>query len=276
MNMFIFKGRSVKAILKLSLGLAYWLVGRSPALSIIERIRHTAVMTKSTRSRAKRSKSMQRNGKRELNKIDKLLRIKIAARSVFLSKGYDDATMREIAYRAGVGLGTLFIYATDKRDLLFLVINGDFDDLASQAAATLRPDVSLMTNLLSVFRPLYKFFAANPKLSRFALREWFFYQAGTQAALFQATRSRMTTITSDAVRIAQERQEVSGRLDAALVGRIIFSVYQIEVRDWLSRSRLNVTAGLGALENALALITIGLSLTTTTSLSRLSNGESKA
>ena len=40
-------------------------------------------------------------GQREKNKIDKLRRIKDAAQELFLSKGFDDTTTREIALRAG-------------------------------------------------------------------------------------------------------------------------------------------------------------------------------
>jgi AcrR family transcriptional regulator len=36
-----------------------------------------------------------------------------------ISKGYDDTTTREIAIRAEVGMGTVFTYADNKRDLLF-------------------------------------------------------------------------------------------------------------------------------------------------------------
>jgi AcrR family transcriptional regulator len=58
------------------------------------------------------------NGRRELNKIDKLRRITDAARLTFETRGYDDATIREIARRAKVALGTIFTYAADKRDFL--------------------------------------------------------------------------------------------------------------------------------------------------------------
>src|SRR5258707_6733633 len=65
------------------------------------------------------------SGQRERNKRDKLLRIKNAAQELFVSKGYDDTTTREIAVRAGVGMGTVFTYAANKRDLLFLIANDD-------------------------------------------------------------------------------------------------------------------------------------------------------
>jgi AcrR family transcriptional regulator len=62
-------------------------------------------------------------GLRERNKLDKLRRIKDTAARLFVSKGYDETTMPEVAARAGVGLGTVFVYATTKRDLLFLTVN---------------------------------------------------------------------------------------------------------------------------------------------------------
>jgi AcrR family transcriptional regulator len=46
-------------------------------------------------------------------------RLREAAHKVFLERGYEGATTREIAARAEIAMGTLFIYATEKRDLLF-------------------------------------------------------------------------------------------------------------------------------------------------------------
>ena len=43
------------------------------------------------------------SGQREKNKLDKLERIRNATRELFLKKGYDETTTREIALRAGVG-----------------------------------------------------------------------------------------------------------------------------------------------------------------------------
>src|SRR5215469_15996528 len=64
---------------------------------------------------------------RERNKAAKLAKISRVARRFFIRRGYDDTTLRAIAAQAGVGLGTLFSYASDKRDLLFLIINDDIE-----------------------------------------------------------------------------------------------------------------------------------------------------
>ena len=93
-------------------------------------------------SRAKRSRRARKakplrptavgteESRRELNKQDKLRRIKAAARALFIGRGYDETSMREIAQRAGVALGTPFSYAADKRDLLFLAVNEELEDAA--------------------------------------------------------------------------------------------------------------------------------------------------
>ena len=52
---------------------------------------------------------------RQRNKLEKLQRIQTAARTLFVSKGYDEATMREIARLADVGLGTLFRFWAYRR-----------------------------------------------------------------------------------------------------------------------------------------------------------------
>src|SRR5260370_41659192 len=55
-------------------------------------------------------------GQREKNKIDKLKRIKAAARELSLSNGFHDATTRAIASRAGGGPGAVLIHPATKRD----------------------------------------------------------------------------------------------------------------------------------------------------------------
>ena len=58
-------------------------------------------------------------GLRARGKRERRRRLREAAHKVFLERGYEGATTREIAARAEIAIGTLFIYATEKRDLLF-------------------------------------------------------------------------------------------------------------------------------------------------------------
>ncbi len=197
-------------------------------------------------------------GRRELNKLDKLRRIKEAARHLFVSKGFDDTTIREIAGRAGVGLGTVFVYAEDKRDLLFLIANEGLDQAAETAKAAVHPKASLLDNLCAMFRAQYEFFAQQPALSRLVLREMTFYASGAQADAFQKTREALIDLVGDIVRLAMVQKMIVSREKPELIGWTIFCIYQVELRRWIAGDDLDIDAGLARLGRAVKLFVTGL------------------
>ena len=212
-------------------------------------------------------------GLRERNKRDKLKRIKDAARMLFIAKGFDDTTTREIAVRAGVGLGTVFVYAENKRDLLFLIINDHLDEVTQAAQAAIDPTTSLIDNLLKVAELHYRFFGEQPALSRLALREMIFYESGAQAGRFQNTRQHLIELFGRAVGLAKAQNCISTRESPSFVGWTIFSIFQVDLRRWLSSDDLDLDAGLKALERALALFINGLKPTPKTLKRRINLAE---
>lgn len=197
-------------------------------------------------------------GQRERNKIDKLRRIKEAGRELFVAKGFDDTTTREIAVRAGVGLGTIFVYAENKRDLLFLIVNEELETVTEKAEASVEPDVSFLHNLLRVAEPHYAFFGRQPALSRLVLREMAFYDSGAQAGRFLNTRERLINLFGKIVQLAVERRSLSPDETPQFIGWTIFCIFQVEMRRWLSHDQPIVRKGLDALARAFALFAIGL------------------
>jgi AcrR family transcriptional regulator len=197
-------------------------------------------------------------GQREKNKRDKLLRIKNAARELFISKGYDDTTTREIAIRAGVGMGTVFTYADNKRDLLFLIANEDLAETTARAASHVSPKAPMLSNLMAIFRDHYEFFLKQPDLSRLTLREMMFYESGTQANRFKTTRELLISLVNEAVHHGKSRGEISFAEDYRLIGWVIFCVYQVELRRWLSESRPDLDGGMTSLERAIKVVFAGL------------------
>src|ERR1700731_3744607 len=101
-------------------------------------------------------------GLREQNKLDKRQRIREAARELFSKHGYDSATLRQIARRAHVGLGTLFNYAQDKRDLVFLIFNEELSAVTDEALKATQTQKRLLGKLIGLCQPHYRFFAKNP------------------------------------------------------------------------------------------------------------------
>jgi AcrR family transcriptional regulator len=198
----------------------------------------------------------QFSGQREKNKIEKLQRIREAARELFVQKGFDETTTREIAIRAGVGIGTVFTYAENKRDLLFLVANDDLDEVTRKAEASVSEDAACLENLLIVFRHHYKFFAAQPSLSRFLLREMTFYDSGRQANRFQKTRERNIQLIGNIVKQAAARKTIKID-DPAFAGWVAFCIFQVELRRWLMNKELSIPSGMTRLERALRLCMAG-------------------
>jgi AcrR family transcriptional regulator len=193
---------------------------------------------------------------RERNKLEKLQRIREAARELFVQKGFDETTTREIAIRARVGIGTVFTYAENKRDLLFLVANDDLDEVTRKAEASVSDDAACLENLLVVFRHHYKFFAAQPSLSRFLLREMTFYDSGRQANRFQKTRERNIQLIGRIVKQAAACKTIKIE-DPAFAGWVAFCIFQVELRRWLMNTELSISSGMTRLERALRLCMAG-------------------
>jgi AcrR family transcriptional regulator len=196
---------------------------------------------------------LQLFGQREKNKLEKLQRIREATRELFVEKGYDETTTREIAVRAGVGIGTVFTYAENKRDLLFLVANDELDAVTTRCEAGVSDRASCLQNLLSIFRQHYRFFAKQPALSRLLLREMTFYDSGRQAQRFQRTRERNIQLVSRVVRQALGQNSININEDPEFAGWVAFCIFQVELRRWLLTKEPSVPAGMVRLERALRL-----------------------
>jgi AcrR family transcriptional regulator len=198
------------------------------------------------------------DGLRERNKRDKLWRIRAAALELFVSKGFDDTTTREIAARAGVGLGTVFVYAETKRDLLFLLVNDDLEDCIGRSLAAVRADGSLYANLMAVMRIHFEYFGRLPVLSRQALREMYFYQEGKQSARFLATRAGLGRLMQDLVERAMVARLIHTDAAPDDVTRVLFAIYQVELRRWLASEEPDLEAGLAGLGRQLRVVLDGL------------------
>ncbi|MDB5572676.1 MAG: TetR family transcriptional regulator [Hyphomicrobiales bacterium] len=200
----------------------------------------------------------ERLGLRARNKVDKLRRIKTSAFDLFNTKGFDDTTMREIARCAGVGLGTLFSYADNKRDLLFLVANDLLADIVERSAGKIGPQNGLMANLLHLFRLHYEAFAREPALSRLTLREMTFYTSGRHATRFQSTRVAILRNIAQILLMSEKAGEIALRDDADFVAWVMFCIFQTELRRWIASDDLDVEAGTQRLARALRLCEEGL------------------
>jgi len=197
---------------------------------------------------------------RERKKLETRDRIRAAAAELFTRHGYGAATMRQIAQRAHVGLGTLFNYAEDKRDLVFLIFNEELNAATDVALAAPRPRQALLDQLLAVFRVHYRWLATKPALARILLQELTFYSSGKQAATFHGIRKRLIDGIEELVRKAQAGRRIGTREKPALIARHIFFVYSASLRWWIVAPKPRPRDGLADLRRLLRLQIDGLRL----------------
>ena len=197
-------------------------------------------------------------GLRERKKLETRERIRAAAAELFTRHGYGAATLRQIAARAHVGLGTLFNYAADKRDLVFLIFNEELNAITDVALAAPRPGQPLAAQLAAVFAVHYRWLAAKPALARILLQELTFYSSGKQAATFHAIRRRLIEGIEALVEAAKKRGEVSSRENSTVIARHVFFTYSASLRWWIAAPRPDPEAGIRDLKRLLALQVQGL------------------
>ncbi|MBR0755293.1 TetR/AcrR family transcriptional regulator [Bradyrhizobium jicamae] len=181
-------------------------------------------------------------GLRERGKRERLRRIKEAAFEVFRAEGYEKASTREIARLADVSIGTLFVYAKDKRDLLFLVLNEDLDRILEESVSSVPNKGETVDRIAALLTPTYKYFAREPELARHIVGQS--GRADTSIlveeehtlryrARLDRWRQAIAAILEDANR--QGILEI-GR-EAKTLARALFAVHLAEVRDWLTTAR---------------------------------------
>ncbi len=197
-------------------------------------------------------------GLREQNKFEKRQRIRAAARELFSKHGYDAATLRQIAHRAHVGLGTLFNYAQDKRDLVFLIFNEELSAVTDEALNAPQPHQPLLEQLMAISKPHYVYFGKDPALSRILLKELVFYSEGKQAATFLEIRGRLLSGIENFVREAQRHRRIRSTEDPAIIARLIFFAFSTSIRWWIANPNPDPVAGLANLRRLLKLQINGL------------------
>jgi AcrR family transcriptional regulator len=192
-------------------------------------------------------------GLRERNKLEKRQRIREATRVLFSAHGFEAATLRQIAERAQVGLGTLFQYARDKRDLTFLLFNEDLARLVDEAIAASARERGILDQVMAIWEPHYRFFAQDPVLCRILLRDMYFYTVGGEALRFGETAGRLRGHLTSVVAAAREKGELTRSASAADMSALLFSAFESAVRDWMREETPAASEGLATLRRRVRL-----------------------
>lgn len=165
-------------------------------------------------------------GRRERNKQEKLDRITAAATELFAEHGVDDVTTQQIADKADIGTGTLFLYAKTKGELLLLVQNAHYAEALERGRADAESIRDTLGAVMAVVRPIVECNRIQIDNGRFYLREMVF---GDPTEPHHSAALSIVGQTEEAIAAILGRDGVSDAGDAATTARIVSAIMFISM-----------------------------------------------
>ncbi|MGV1010692.1 MAG: TetR/AcrR family transcriptional regulator [Dermatophilaceae bacterium] len=160
-------------------------------------------------------------GRRERNKQAKLDRITAVAAELFEEHGVDDVTTQQIAERADIGTGTLFLYARTKGELLLLVQNAAYAAALERGRIDAERTPATLDAVLAILRPIVECNRTQIDNGRTYLREMVFGDAEEphhRAAL------AIVAQTEDAIGVVLGRDGLTTEKEAATLAHIVTAI----------------------------------------------------
>jgi len=167
------------------------------------------------------SAASQPIGRRERNKQAKLERITAAASQLFAEHGVDEVTTQQIADKADIGTGTLFLYAKTKGELLLLVQNAQYSGALERGRAAAETIPEVLDAVMSIVQPIVHCNRTQIDNGRTYLREMVF---GDPQEPHHGKALAIAGQTEEAITAALRRDKKVGDSDAATLARVVTSV----------------------------------------------------
>lgn len=152
-----------------------------------------------------------------------------SARDLFIERGYETATIRDIANHAGLSTGAVFANFSDKHELFEAVLMEDCNavlDAMKQVAST---DLSLQNKLLQMFLQGYEH-----HLPQLPLMQAYMSQAWIRPLLVRndgkESSVRMINLITEVLLKAQKDGDLIGCAEPRLVADVLWDVYLANYR----------------------------------------------
>lgn len=158
-------------------------------------------------------------GRRERNKQAKLERIIAAASELFAEHGVDDVTTQQIAERADIGSGTLFLYAKTKGELLLLVQNAHYATALTRGRDAAADTADPVDAVMALVRPVIECNRVQVDNGRTYLREMVF---GDAAEPHHAAALAVVAETEEAIAGVLEPHSRDATTLARVISAIMF------------------------------------------------------
>jgi AcrR family transcriptional regulator len=166
---------------------------------------------------------------RAQSKLKTRRRVLDAARRLFMERGYEAATIRDIASGAGLSTGAVFASFLDKTDLFNAVMAEDFVRQVENLKRAHQPDAKVEEAIMAVFQAGYRFHCAQLPLLQAAIALSWSHGLGGEFGDRPTYTLAMEALT-EALQLGVERGELKDGFDDRLVAEILWDGYVANYR----------------------------------------------
>jgi AcrR family transcriptional regulator len=159
-------------------------------------------------------------------------RVIAAARELFRVQGFDATSAEQIAARAGVAKGTVFLHGGSKERLLLFAFEAEVVETATRALAEVDTAQPLAPALHGIFSHFFRLYERDLALARRFVKEQMVrtHQENPLAPLTLDFVARLAELIAR----RQTNGEVDPGVDPALGAQISFALYYGVLVGWLS------------------------------------------
>jgi AcrR family transcriptional regulator len=193
---------------------------------------------------------------RAQSKLKTRHRVLEAARRLFMERGYEAATIRDIAAAAGMSTGAVFASFLDKIDLFNAVMAEDFQRQVEELKRVEDPTAGVDEALLAIFKAGYDFHLAQLPLLQAAISLSWSAGLGGEFGDRPSYRLAMDALIR-ILRRGVDRGELAAEADLGLTAEILWDAYVANYRralfddgtleQLIARTRQQVALVLGSL-----------------------------
>lgn len=151
-------------------------------------------------------------------------KILASARELFAERGYEGATIRDIARAAGMSTGAVFASFADKSELFDEIVTADCGALAGAILQATSPSATVDEALGGLFAVAYRFHLGQLQLKRANLAVSWTRDEDSERRSREALRPVFELVMQTLAR-GVERGELSAGTDVRLVAGILWDLY---------------------------------------------------
>jgi TetR/AcrR family fatty acid metabolism transcriptional regulator len=155
-----------------------------------------------------------------------------AAVEVFGRSNFDDASITEIARRAGVAEGTIYQYFKNKQDLFFSIPHEKTKAFSRQLDLHLKGVTDIREKVRKLVWYYLYFFKTNPDYARSLMLEMRVSRAFTRSGSYKGVR-RFTSQALEILKEGQDQGVIRRDIDLYLSRHLLLGILEHVVTRWL-------------------------------------------